>query len=71
MESRVIDTPGLFPSSSDHQKNKAILPSVKRIIKRTTRPDIVELLYVTIDNKALPNYSRMIRSKSSCCLSNT
>ncbi|CAA6663211.1 unnamed protein product [Spirodela intermedia] len=37
---RVIDTPGLSPSSSDQQKNEKILHSVKHFIKKSP-PDIV------------------------------
>ncbi|GMH13540.1 hypothetical protein Nepgr_015381 [Nepenthes gracilis] len=37
---RVIDTPGLLPSSSDQRKNEKTLHSVKRFIKKTP-PDIV------------------------------
>ena len=37
---RVIDTPGLSPSSSDHQKNLKILLSVKQFIRKSP-PDIV------------------------------
>ncbi|KAJ4965659.1 hypothetical protein NE237_017508 [Protea cynaroides] len=37
---RVIDTPGLLPSSSDQRQNEKILHSVKRFINKTP-PDIV------------------------------
>ncbi|XP_051144495.1 translocase of chloroplast 120, chloroplastic-like [Andrographis paniculata] len=37
---RVIDTPGLLPSLSDHRKNEKVLRSVKRFIKNSP-PDIV------------------------------
>ncbi|KAJ6836215.1 translocase of chloroplast 120, chloroplastic [Iris pallida] len=55
---RVIDTPGLFTCSSDQQRNRKILTSVKKLISKTP-PDIV-LYFDRLDMQSRDNVDLLL-----------